>query len=219
MTRHVGIALYDCFTALDCVGPYDVLSRLPDTRVHFLAAQRGVVRADAGLGIAVEAFSSLPSPDVLLVPGGMRLPGRNDEPELYEWVEGAHETSEWTTSVCTGSLVLARLGLLAGLAAATHWSETGSLASLGAVASARRVEIHGKVATAAGVSAGIDLALRLAERMEGREVARAIQLAIEYEPEPPFRVHSADAPSAMKELAGSLLEQSVVPRSGGAAAR
>jgi transcriptional regulator GlxA family with amidase domain len=208
----VGIALYDCFTALDCVGPYDVLSRLPDTRVHFVAARGGLVMADAGLCIAAEPFDSLPAPDLILVPGGMRIPLPSDDPQLYEWVKSGNSSSQWTTSVCTGAFVLARLGLLAGVPAATHWSEIEALASFGAVPTTGRVEIHGKIATAAGVSAGVDLALHLACRLEGREVAEAIQLAIEYDPQPPFRVEISRASKEAKELAVKLLEHSVALR-------
>ncbi len=199
----IAIALYDKFTALDCVGPYDVLSRLPGARVRWLAAEPGPVRADAGLVVVAEAsFEDVPTPEVLLVPGGMRFPSREEDPELLEWIASAHEATIWTTSVCSGSLALAQAGLLEGVPATSHWAVRDALTQYGAVPTAERVVIAGKIATAAGVSAGIDLALVLAERLSDRETAEAIQLGIEYDPAPPFDAGNADrAPQAVREAA------------------
>ena len=192
----IAIALYEKFTALDCVGPYDVLSRLPGAQVRWLAAERGPVRADAGLVVHAEAtFADVPQPDLLLVPGGMRFPSHEDDPELLDWIASAHEHTKWTTSVCTGSLALAAAGILEGVPATSHWAAIDALTQYGAVPTHDRVVIAGKIATAAGVSAGIDLALTLCERIAGRDVAEAIQLGIEYDPQPPFGSGNADVVS------------------------
>lgn len=199
----IAVGLYERFTALDCVGPYDVLSRLPGATVHWLAAAPGPVRADAGLAVHAQAsFADLPAPDVLLLPGGLAFPTPESDPGLIDWVRGAHATSTWTTSVCTGSLILGHAGVLDGLRATSHWATLPALARFGARPVEERVVIEGKVATAAGVSAGIDLALVLAERLAGRGVAEAIQLGIEYDPQPPLEAgNAARAPQALKERA------------------
>jgi putative intracellular protease/amidase len=184
----IAIPLFDRLTALDAVGPYEVLSRLPGATVHFVAAEPGVYRTDTrALGLTADlGYDELPSPDVLVVPGGHGTRALiADEPTLA-WVRGAHEGSRYTTSVCTGSLVLGAAGLLDGLEATTHWAALDLLERFGARPVERRVVEQGKVITAAGVSAGIDMALVLADRIAGSEVAQAIQLAIEYDPEPPF---------------------------------
>jgi putative intracellular protease/amidase len=184
----IAIPLYDRFTALDAVGPYEVLSRLPGATVHFVADEPGMKRTETGmLGLSADlAFEELPDPEILVVPGGYGTRALLDDEQFVGWVRRAHETSEWTTSVCTGSLVLAAAGILDGLEATTHWLEYDLLESLGARPTARRVVEQGKVITAAGVSSGIDMALVLAAHVAGDDVAKAIQLGIEYDPEPPF---------------------------------
>jgi len=184
----IAIPLYDRFTALDAVGPYEVLSRLPGATVHFVADEPGMKRTETGmLGLSADlALDELPDPEILVVPGGYGTRALLDDEQFVGWVRRAHETSEWTTSVCTGSLVLAAAGILDGLEATTHWLEHDLLESLGARPTARRVVEQGKVITAAGVSSGIDMALVLAAHVAGDDVAKAIQLGIEYDPEPPF---------------------------------
>jgi putative intracellular protease/amidase len=184
----IAIALFDRFTALDAVGPYEVLSRIPGARVDFVAGAPGVYATDTRmLKLSVErSYADVPSPEVLLFPGGVGTRAlMHDEPTL-DWVRKAHETSRYTTSVCTGALVLGAAGLLDGLEATTHWVSLPLLAELGARPVERRVVEQGKVFTAAGVSAGIDMALILADRIAGKKVAQAIQLGIEYDPQPPF---------------------------------
>ncbi|HEX4187467.1 MAG TPA: DJ-1/PfpI family protein [Solirubrobacteraceae bacterium] len=197
------ILLYDRFTALDAIGPYEVLSRIPGAQVTFVAQQSGPVRTDNGmLTIQVEAaIDEVPAPDVLLVPGGPgEVAARAGSPAL-DWLRAAAETSTWTTSVCTGSLILAAAGLLAGRRATTHWLAFDELRRLGAEPVAERVVFDGKLVTAAGVSAGIDMALALAAAVAGEEVAQAIQLGIEYDPQPPFDAGSPEkAPKAIVEL-------------------
>ena len=184
----IAIALYPRFTALDAVGPYEVLRNLPGATVTFVAEHTGEIRNDAGtLGIfADRTLSALPAPDVVVVPGG---PGQADnmtDGALHRWLRAAHETSTWTTSVCTGSLILAAAGLLDGVEATSHWLALEQLPAYGATPTSRRIVEQGRIVTAAGVSAGIDMALMLAARISGDETAEAIQLGIEYDPQPPF---------------------------------
>ena len=200
---NIAILLYDRFTALDAVGPYEVLSRLPDARVRFLAAEPGPKRTDNGMLAltAAGALDDLQSPEVVVMPGGLGTRALMHDEQMLDWVRAAHETSDWTTSVCTGALVLGAAGILDGLEATTHWALMDTLGRIGATPVNRRVVEQGKVITAAGVSSGIDMALTLAARIAGEDVARAIQLAIEYDPEPPFDSGSIEkAPPAVVEL-------------------
>ena len=130
---------------------------------------------------------------MIVVPGGIGTRALLKDERLLDWIRGAHETSTWTTSVCTGSLLLAAAGLLDGLDAATHWGAWADLGALGVRPTARRVVEEGKIITAAGVSAGIDMALTLAARIASDDIARAIQLEIEYDPRPPFDAGSPEA--------------------------
>lgn len=184
----IAIPIFDGLTALDAIGPYEVLSRLPDAQVHFIAAEPGPKRTDNGmLSLTADgALGALPNPEVVVMPGGRGTRALMHDEQMLDWVRAAHETSEWTTSVCTGALVLGAAGILDGLEATTHWALMDALGRLGATPVNRRVVVQGKVITAAGVSSGIDMALTLAARIAGEQVAQAIQLAIEYDPEPPF---------------------------------
>ncbi len=198
----IAIPLYDRFTALDAIGPYEVLSRLPGARVTFLATQAGPVRTDNGMLTvhAERSLAELTRPEIILVPGGPGEVAARAGDEMISWLREADRTSTWTTSVCTGSLILAAAGLLDGVQATSHWLAMDALAALGAEPTSERVVFQGKVVTAAGVSAGIDMALALAARIAGREVAEAIQLGIEYDPQPPFDAGSpAKAPAAVRE--------------------
>lgn len=192
---HIAIPLYDRFTALDAIGPYEVLSRLPGAEVTWLAHEPGLVRTDNGM-CALEAtarFEDVPHPDVVLVPGGIGTRALLDDERILDWLRGAHVTSTWTTSVCTGSLLLAAAGILDGLDATTHWLALELLGELGAVPTGRRVVFAGdRVVTSAGVSSGIDMALALAGRIAGDDVARVIQLYVEYDPQPPYDAGSTE---------------------------
>jgi putative intracellular protease/amidase len=190
----IAILLYDGFTALDAVGPYEVLSRLPKTTVVFAAEHAGPVAADTGMlsAVAGASLADVPHPDIVLVPGG---PGESTAPLLEpgparDWLLAADRDSSWTTSVCTGSLILAAAGLLKGRRATSHWTAMHRLAEFGARPATGRVVIDGKYVTGAGVSAGIDMALGLAGRIAGRDMAEAIQLMIEYDPRPPYSAGS-----------------------------
>ncbi|MEU6718866.1 DJ-1/PfpI family protein [Nonomuraea sp. NPDC046802] len=197
------IPLFDRFTALDAVGPYEALKFLPDAEIVFVAAEAGAVRdVPRWLAITADAtFGEIDACDVLLVPGGPGTRGLLEDENLIGWIRRMHQESTWTTSVCTGSLLLGAAGLLRGLTATTHWGAVDVLESFGAVYTPERVVHQGKLVTAAGVSSGIDMALWLAARIAGRTVAEAIQLAIEYDPQPPFDAGSpAKAPQAAKDL-------------------
>jgi putative intracellular protease/amidase len=186
----VAIALFPRNTALDAIGPYEVLQRVPSIDVVFVGARRGEVRTDNGmLGLMCDAsFEEVTDPDVLLVPGGVGTRALVRDEAMLDWVREVHRNTLFTTSVCTGSLVLAAAGLLDDLTAATHWSCQDMLGSLGAVYTPQRVVEHlpQRIITAAGVSSGIDMALRLVELLVDRQSAEASQLMIEYDPQPPF---------------------------------
>ena len=185
---NIAIPLYDRFTALDAVGPYEVLQRLPGAKVTWLAHEPGPVGTDTGqLQIVADAaFEDLPDPEIVVVPGGTGTDDFLEDERIVGWIRRAHETSQWTTSVCTGSLLLGAAGVLDGFDATCHWLDLQDLERYGARPTERRVVEQGKVITAAGVSSGIDMALTLVANIAGPEVAQAIQLGIEYDPQPPF---------------------------------
>ena len=179
---------------LDAIGPYQVLSGLPGAQVAFVAERPGPIRDEVGsLILSAEAgLPDVPHPDIIVVPGG---PGQNSQMQdglVHEWLRAADQASTWTTSVCTGSLILAGAGLLTGRRATSHWLALGELGRLGATPVSERVVFDGKYVTAAGVSSGIDMGLALAGRIAGDEVAQAIQLMIEYDPQPPYDAGSPD---------------------------
>jgi putative intracellular protease/amidase len=199
----VAIPLYDRFTALDAVGPYEVVQRIPGAEITWLAHAPGLVGTDTGqLRLHADAaFEDLPDPDILIVPGGTGTDDFLEDERLVGWIRKAHETSQWTTSVCTGSLLLGAAGVLDGLEATSHWLDIDSLQRYGASPTGRRVVEQGKVITAAGVSSGIDMALVLAAKIGGPELAEAIQLGIEYDPQPPYDAGSVEKASpAIVEL-------------------
>ncbi len=186
----IAIVLYPRFTALDLIGPYEVLRMLPDAEVRFVAHEPGPVVADSGVLLigATHSFDETPSPDLILVPGGPGCFGAAKDEKLLDWLRAVSPGAQWTTSVCTGSVILAAAGLLNGLRATTHWSSLTALSLYGVTAVPdERIVRAGpdeRIVTAAGVSAGIDLALWLADEIAGTKKAEAIQLAIEYDPQP-----------------------------------
>ncbi|MFD8827236.1 DJ-1/PfpI family protein [Streptomyces sp. NPDC059605] len=198
----IAVVLYDRFTALDAVGPHETLARIPGGESVFVAERTGPVRNDTGslALVADRTFADVPAPDVVIVPGG---PGQQDQMEnevLLDWLRAADATSTWTTSVCTGSLLLAAAGLLAGRRATSHWLLLDALKAFGAEPTGERVVIDGKYVTAAGVSSGIDMGLTLLGRIKGDEHAMAVQLLTEYDPQPPYDAGSPDkAPAALVE--------------------
>ena len=187
----IAIPLFPRLTALDGIGPYEVLQRLPDTTVTFVGEERGaIIRTENGfLGLQVDAaLADLPDPDVIVMPGGVGTRALGPDHPITRWIRAAHPTTRFTTSVCTGSLVLGAAGLLDGLTATTHWSVMDELRPWGATPVGDRVVEHldRRIITAAGVSSGIDMALRLAELLVDDVAARAMQLMVEYDPQPPF---------------------------------
>jgi transcriptional regulator GlxA family with amidase domain len=198
----VAIVLYDRMTALDAIGPYEVLQRAPELRPVFVGAERGPVRTENGfLALTVDAaYDEVPAPDVIVVPGGVGCRALLTDDPVLDWLTAAHPGTTYTTSVCTGSLVLAAAGLLSGLTATTHWAARDELRALGAEPVERRVVEHldRRIITAAGVSAGIDMALRLTELLLDETAARAAQLMIEYDPQPGY--DSGDRATATPEV-------------------
>ncbi|MEM7321633.1 MAG: DJ-1/PfpI family protein [Actinomycetota bacterium] len=190
MSLNTVIPLFPKFTALDGIGPYEVLQRIPDIDITFIGHKKGPVRSDNGmLAIHVDAtFEDIPNPDLIVFPGGNGTRPLMTDDRVLDWVRTAHETTKFTTSVCTGSLVLAAAGLLDGLTATTHWGARDSLEKAGAISVPDRVVEHldKRIITAAGVSSGIDMALRLLDVLYDRTAAEASQLMIEYDPQPPF---------------------------------
>jgi transcriptional regulator GlxA family with amidase domain len=186
------IALFDRFTALDAVGPQQVLTHLPGSQVIFASERaRGVTDDTRTLTLVADAaYEDVPAPDILLIPGGPGQAAQMGDGPLRDWLLAADETSTWTTSVCTGALILAAAGLLTGREATTYWLAKDELARLGAKPQDQRYVFDGKYVTAAGVSAGIDMSLALAGRIAGDDVAERIQLGIEYDPQPPFTAGS-----------------------------
>ena len=205
----VAYLLYDRFTALDITGPHDVFNSVPGNESIFVAEQAGPVRNESDtLSLVADAsLQEVTSPDIVVVPGGFGNRILLEHEPLHEWIRGVHETSTWTTSVCTGSLLLAAAGLLDGVPATTHWLARDLLAELGAEAVPDRVVEHDRIITAAGVSSGIDMALHLVKRINGPEVAQAVQLGIEYDPEPPLDAGSPEkAPPEIVELVRAAFE-------------
>jgi transcriptional regulator GlxA family with amidase domain len=196
------ILIFDGITALDAVGPYEILGRPPGWEVEFVAKTQGEVRTDSGaLGLSADkSLAEVARTDILLVPGGKgNRPLLHDE-EVLGWLRQLDEQSTWTTSVCTGSLLLGAAGLLKGRRATGHWLWLEKLREYGAEPARERYVEDGKLLTAAGVSAGIDMALHLVGREAGPESAQAVQLAIEYDPSPPFDAGSPEkAPAAIVE--------------------
>jgi transcriptional regulator GlxA family with amidase domain len=202
----IAFVLYDRFTALDIVGPYQVLAEQPGHNAVWVAAERGpVMDHTKHLPIVAEAsFDEITAPDIVVVPGGVRVHEHVPGHPLIGWLQRVHATSTWTTSVCTGSLFLAAAGITTGIDSSCHWASVAHLQRLGANYVEDRVVERGKVMTAAGVSAGIDMALTLTGRLHGPEMAQAIQLAIEYDPQPPFNAGSPrTAPPEIVELVRS----------------
>ena len=210
---NVVIYLYNRMTVLDAIGPYEVLRCVPGARVRFAAKKAGIVKPDSGLQMlnAEYGIGDIKDADILVVPGGDAT-GQVGDKEVLEWIRTLHEKTKWTTSVCTGSLILGAAGLLKGLEATTYWSAIDNLKMFGATPVRKRFVRQGKVITAAGVSAGIDMALQLVALERGEEVAQTIQLLIEYDPQPPFNTGSSSKASpAMIEKAKKILSEIYAP--------
>ena len=204
--KQIAIVLYPGLTALDALGPYEVLKMLPDAEIRFVAHEPGPITTDRGVLTigATHSFDETPTPYLLLIPGSEAntATAMADE-KLIAWIKKAHQTSTYTTSVCSGALVLAGAGLLDGLPATTHWAAQSQLTRFGATPMRNdRIVRAGKVWTAAGVSAGIDLAFALFGEIAGQEEAEIAQLIIEYDPKPPFNAgHPSKASDTVRTKA------------------
>lgn len=207
----IAIVTYPGFTALDMIGPYEVLRNLPDAEVRFVWHQAGPITADSGVLVvgATHALAETPAPDLVLVPGGPSTPVHARDEVLLAWLRAVHRTARWTASVCSGSVILAAAGLLDGRRATSHWLALPLLKGFGVTAVGdERVVCEGDVVTSAGVSAGLDLAFWLAGELAGQGRAKAIQLALEYDPQPPFDSgHLSKASAATKATATALLSR------------
>ena len=215
----IAIVLYPGFTALDFIGPYECLRFLPDTEVRFVWHEPGPIAADSGVLVvgATHSFDETPSPDIILVPGGFSTMEHARDEKVLDWLRRAHETATWTTSVCSGSIMLAAAGLLDGRRATSHWAALSALKALGVtpVGDERIVAAEcagqNKIVTCAGVSAGIDLGLWLAGQIGGESRAKVIQLSMEYDPQPPFDSgHMSKASTATKAAATAELTRDLV---------
>lgn len=204
----IAILIFDKLTALDAIGPYEVLRSVPGWEVRFVAPAKGEVRTDSGaLGLSADfALDEVTEPDIVLVPGGEGNRPLMEDERVLSWLRGVDERTKWTTSVCTGSLVLGAAGLLEGKRATSHWLFLEQLREFGADPVGGRFVEDGKTITAAGVSAGIDMALHLVGQEVGPEVTQAVQLGIEYDPQPPFDAGSpAKAPAPIVEAVTAAL--------------
>lgn len=194
---------YDGMTALDVVGPHEILSRLPNVSVKRVGKSTGQIKTDSGLIMNADySISEVLTADVLFIPGAGNATTLKIYPEILDWIRLLHSKTTWTTSVCTGSLILGAAGILTGMQATTHWAALDRLCKWGAQSIQKRIVESGKIITAAGVSAGIDMALILAAKLSGEAVAKSLQLGIEYDPEPPF--NSGSPEKADPELLESL---------------
>ena len=202
MFMEIAVLIFDNINALDVTGPCEVLSKMPNVSMKYVSKEIGPTLTSSGIKfIADYTLEQIQKPDILLVPGSFGMESVSDDSNVLEWINKTHKTTTWTASVCTGGLLLGLAGVLKGLKATTHWVRLPCLEDFGAKPQKKRVVIDGKVITSAGVSAGIDMALTLANLIAGETVAKAIQLALEYDPEPPFDAGSPDkAPKEIFEL-------------------
>ena len=209
---NITILIYDQFTALDAIGPYEVLCRIPGANIQFVGKERGLVPTDTNmLNISADyRMDDITETDILLIPGGLEgTYAAAKDGDILAWVQALHTKTQWTTSVCTGSLILGAAGILQGLEVTTHWGAREQLADYGATYVAQRFVQQDKIVTAAGVSAGIDMALWLVGKIMGTQIAESIQLGIEYDPQPPYDCGSYEkAPSALRDA----MENALRPR-------
>jgi transcriptional regulator GlxA family with amidase domain len=205
---HIAMLLYDNMTSLDFIGPFDVFGIMPNSKIRTVAKQAGPIRIDAGIPLlnAQHSLDQVTEADILFVPGSIDNSHIQRDEEILDWLRHVDQSTRWTTSVCTGSLILAAAGLLKGVRATTHWAVLEALRPHGALPTQERVVRDGKYVTGAGVSAGIDMALTLAALEHDAMTAKCIQLAIEYDPQPPFNTGSpATAPKEVMEQAFEML--------------
>jgi transcriptional regulator GlxA family with amidase domain len=195
----IAILIFDNFTALDVIGPYEVLSRVPNSEIYFVALEPGLYSDGKTLKIEAKySLNEILNPDIIVIPGGFGIDALLKKQEIIQWLQNVHKTSLWTTSVCSGALLLAAAGLLMNCKATTHWNRKEQLSEYGVSVVNERYVKDGKIITSAGVSAGIDMALYLVSQLVNEKLAQAIQLSMEYDPKPPFDSGSPD--KASKEI-------------------
>jgi transcriptional regulator GlxA family with amidase domain len=204
----IAVLIFDNVNALDVVGPCEVLSKIPNSVIKYASKEPGPKQTDIAVKLVIEYnLEQIQKADILLIPGGSGVKSVTYDRDVLDWIIDKHKTSTWTVSVCTGAILLGSAGILKGLKATTHWTCLQKLADFGAMPQKERVVVDGKVITCAGVSAGIDMALILTSLIAGETTAKAIQLAIEYDPAPPFGVGSPDkAPKEIIDLVIRKLE-------------
>tara|TARA_R110002072_G_scaffold106588_3_gene232724 strand:- start:1138 stop:1755 length:618 start_codon:yes stop_codon:yes gene_type:complete len=201
----IALFIFDKMTPLDAVGPLEVIGRVPGADVKIVGKTAGPVRA-GHIGLTADyAMADVTSPDIVLIPGAADMSHITSDDDILDWVRAVDKTTTWTTSVCTGALVLGAAGLLKGKRATTHWSAIEQLEGYGAIVTDERVVTDGKIMTGAGVSAGIDMALTLLAEVAGDDHAQFVQLMTEYDPQPPFDAGSlAKAPDTVRDRALAL---------------
>jgi transcriptional regulator GlxA family with amidase domain len=199
MIMKIVILLFDNYTALDVVGPYEVLNKLPDSKIYLVGQEKKEYKDTYGLKISADySTDEISQADVLLIPGGFGVDNLLKNNEILDWIQKTDSTTKWTVSVCSGSLLLAQAGLLNGKNCTTHWKRKDQLRNFNVIVKDERFVQDGKIITSAGVSAGIDMALYLVSKIAGDQTAKIIQLAIEYDPKPPFDCGSpGKVPKAM----------------------
>ena len=207
---HITFLFYEGMTALDAIGPHEILSRLPHVSVKRVALSSGNIRTCSNLILTADyTLSDVSQTDILVIPGAGNATALREYPDILEWVKDIHTSTIWTTSVCTGSLILGAAGLLSGVKATTHWAVMERLKKWNAIPTFQRVVESGKIMTAAGVSAGIDMALTLVAKISGEDIAQTLQLGLEYDPQPPFNSGSPDkaSPQILKNLQARLSDR------------
>jgi transcriptional regulator GlxA family with amidase domain len=198
-TLKIAILLFDNFTALDVVGPYEVLSKIPNSKIYMVSVKSGLYKDVKGLQISADfSLQDMRNPDILVIPGGLGIDSILDNQDIINWIQNSHRTSKWTVSVCSGALLLGSAGLLNDCKATTHWNRKNQLVKYGAILQNDRYVKDGKIVTSAGVSAGIDMSLFLLSLIVNVNFAKAVQLGMEYDPKPPF--DSGSPEKAPKEI-------------------
>lgn len=205
----IAILLFDNFAALDVVGPYEVLSKIPQSKIYMTAVKKGLYKDVKGMQIMADySLEDIQNPDILLIPGGFGIDALLQNSEIIRWIQNGHATSQWTVSVCSGALLLAAAGILKGVRATTHWNRKEQLKKYGVIIENKRYVQDKKIITAAGVSAGIDMSLYLLSLIVNENYAKTIQLAMEYDPQPPFDCGSPE--KAPQEIVNRIRQSSTL---------
>jgi transcriptional regulator GlxA family with amidase domain len=207
-TFKIAMLLFDNYTALDVIGPYEVLSKIPDSKIYLVAVKPGIYMDIKGLQLSAGySLKDIENPDILVIPGGFGIDSVLNDQDILNWIRNAQKTSTWTVSVCSGAILLGAAGLLVNRKATTHWNRKEQLAKYGAIVQNERYVKDGKILTSAGVSAGIDMSLYLLSLVVNENFAKTVQLVMEYDPKPPF--DSGSPEKAPKEMVDKLRQSTV----------